>query len=235
MSLVKLVTIVVAIVVGVIILVQGPGALTDLIKVFNENTVDKVTFGVEEIKGREPTVPEHHRSAALDLFQKIESLAKTTDNLCFVRYNPLPDLGEKGTSLLFQSETGENKKLIFTLFGGEGGVQPITTRVIEGINGCVVEGDSAENFYSYFLARDALLLEDFAYADYYRLTNQIVISYEDAFFSKGNRINYGRGLEHFHEGILFKTKDNNVCFFEKGNSGDLDLININALGECRLE
>ena len=65
-----------------------------------------ISIGTSELKAGEVGIPAEHQAAIDDLKKAILSL-KGKEN-CFVNYGKLPDLGEKGTSIILSSQENKN-------------------------------------------------------------------------------------------------------------------------------
>lgn len=173
-------------------------------------------IGAEEIKNEKLALPQEHREAIEGLKRTIEAV-KNKEN-CIIKYsihpsnngdNGFPELGRKGTTIVFKKAGGGMR---LGVLGGVGGKQEIYREVIEGVQPCVVAGaKTAENFYARFILGNA------AFRSFYNPVDQVVISYDEAKLSKDeNRILFtgSSGFVDFKDGgWLFKGGKNNLCFF----------------------
>src|SRR3989344_5976372 len=80
----------------------GPAGAFGKAQNITSGVIDSVnaTVGADELSGGTPTIPNNHREAILRLNETINDMLADDKDECFANYNELPDLGEKGTSLI---------------------------------------------------------------------------------------------------------------------------------------
>jgi len=167
-----------------------------------------VSKGAKELKVEEPTIPPRHEEAMGNLLDTIKLMLDSSNENCFMKYDGLPDLGEKGTSFIFKL-SDDRKKTKVIVVGGEQEVLKLYQE-IPRLKPCVIAGKTpsdknvAEDFYNNFLSENPE-----KGGMYYKTVNQIRI------FSDGeNRIEQDYGKNDLEDGgWLFKAEDGIVCFF----------------------
>ena len=215
----------VLLIVVVVILFGESGAWEDLKDAvlgtiaFSEKVLPTVKVGLEEQKA-DVSIPDVHKKEIEKLSAAMKSMLGKGKENCFADYGKLSDLGEKGTSLTFESK---GDKTVLTVRGGAGGKQIITDLYQEfsGMNPCVIAGTFGEsrNFFDYFINDKEKLIHP-----YYRAVSSVTIFYSTQGFN-GNRISSADAqlinkLED--NGWLFTPDGQNVCFFPTNDVSDFD-------------
>ncbi len=220
MAISKLAKMILAIFVLVVILIISP-QLFEETKEVTKHIIQNVSvsFGSEELKGTKPTIPAEHDKAIKKLVRTINLVVESGVTDCFVNYqlkdygkgSGLPDLGKKGTSLLF-SEEGD--KTVLSILGGAGGEQLVEVINIPQMKLCVVAGEEhskifAEVFYKKYFENQPRIN-----SNYFFPRNNLLIAYDSPpVGSAQNRINYGFGFNDLEDhGWLFISEDKHTCF-----------------------
>ena len=182
----------------IVIAFFGSGSLMEEVKSATNKIVEKISLikiGAQTTTAGKLTLPSNQQTVIDNLKATMERMKGQQD--CFYNFGVLPNLGEKGTSIVIVKINEE--KSTMTINGGEEGLQEIVTYDLEGIQPCVVNGDiSGLDFKSKVNA-----------------VAQMVIAYDAPWTSSNqNRINYGTGFKDFNsQGWLYTPDGKLICFF----------------------
>lgn len=184
-----------------------------------------ISVGADKLKASTPGVDSVHKQEILKLKNTIESM-KGKKGPCFANYGGFTDLGEYGTSL--QLTANNNGGTDFTVLGGKGGKQVVTDLgfTIQGVNPCVIAGNSevVKNFNDLYLNDKSWEEKSKQFGvEHYTLVNGITIKYSTSkVHSNGNRIGVSSFPDNvvndvynnFNEGGYLYTKNGkDICFF----------------------
>jgi hypothetical protein len=194
-------------------------------------------IGAKKTKAGNVEIPTNHVEAIKHLNDTIKKMKESSKEECIAYYkfgsgsdggkNGLPELGEKGTSIIFSRES---KGMRITVNGGADGIQEYSTELIEGVEPCVISGgDVPKGFHDKFF-------KNFQSVGYWRPVSNIVIKYDvgkklglSAF--NENRISYGGDFIDFEDGgYIFKRK-NLICFFPTNDQISCDGSSSDGLGD----
>lgn len=215
------------------------GKIKDLVK----DIAPKI--GAQEIKGEKPVLSQEHQEAITGLKRAIEFLAKPSNKDCLVNYQQkvgkgksgLPDLGEKGSSIIFEKD-GNNLAMI--ILGGTSGKQEISRETIPSASPCVINGldNSGNSIPQSFFDKFFSSIE--TKTNYYRLVDGVEIKYGSVWYAiNKNRIRpFDRtsGIQFEDNGYLFTPGNGVVCFFPtRGIFGGCDARDNEGLDSACLE
>jgi len=186
-----------------------------------------VSVGAKGLEGGEPTIPGEQREAIDKLRATIKQMLKSNKTNCFASYGGLPELGEEGTSIIFNWREDKNLTELIVK-GGAGGKQEVFYEEIKGMRPCVIAGkdsvggDVSENFYYTFLEPDPSEVKS---STYYTPVGAINLFYYEGrtFFCRNANVirvpEFGEDpvndeCDNLEDGgWLFTPDGKHICFF----------------------
>lgn len=174
------------------------------------------SLGLEEQKA-DVSIPDVHRAEIIKLRETIAGMIGAGKENCFANYGALSELGEAGTSFVFNLENG---KTFLTVFGGAGGKQVITdlSGEVQGMKPCVIAGPSgeSEHFFKHFMQGQELIYP------YFSQVNSLSISYNTQAVNENTVAAPELELENDldDQGWLFTPDGEQICFFPTNDVSD---------------
>src|SRR3989344_4490185 len=216
----------------VVILFFGQGGMWEDLKDTVNELKDKwgvswilprIGIGQEALEA-DVSVSEEHRGQVLEITRVINTMLGENKHNCFGDFGELSDLGEEGTTLIFEYR---GDRTIMTIQGGAGGQQQITELRAEfpGMRPCVIAGrdELVENFFNYFIDYQDKVCGGGPCYPYYQQVDSISIAYRTDNNNANQIIVAGPGFsdgpvndesDNFEShGWLFTPDGRHICFF----------------------
>jgi len=186
---------------------QGFDKLKTVVKGIQDYVPEISGFG-DKINATPVDIPPEHKQAVNSLTDSINLMLKSPNHNCFHQYNGVQELGEYGTSLIFEHSEGKTTLLVYSGADSRQLITDLTTD-FEDMIPCVIAGSSAitKNFDQRFLN------DKTESSNYFNPVEKITIAYNLEGLNE-NRIDYGNGFKDFEGQFWLFTPDNKqICFF----------------------
>lgn len=176
--------------------------------------VVSINLGAKEVKGEKPVIPLGQQQAITSLKKTMEGMKGESN--CFANYGGLGVFAENGGSLAFQYDASAKVTTIL-IKGGVTGQQEVSIEKIDGIQPCVIAGQSESGARAQQFLQ---LLQGKPATDYYALVPEITIKGDN----DDNSILYAGTESELHDqGWLFTPGSGIICFFPQGANDEKGL------------